>query len=471
MPRIFICYRRNDTAQAADKLYHLLSDRFGNDNIYMDKYSNSIGDDYEVDLLDALTQSAVMLVIIGPTWKDKFATHQTNDEVIFEIQHGLRRKSPYLVIPVLIDTAMPNQRDLPEAISKITTRSALDLHTIKVDREVADRTATIDPDFTFKELELDRLIQRIEKISPPPPPEPLPPDDERPTEPNQPDLIPPPKRVQRNVVAAFLTGAVLIAVVVVVLVLLSSQTNERRILQTPNNTVGTVVMGIGPVEFTPTPSPSATASPTATYTNTPTPTYTFTASPTATLTPTRTQIPTSTPSLTPTSTRTFVPCTVSVYRNRQVTVHIGPDQSRRALDFLRTGRQYPVTGYALDDNQTVVWFEIDFGSLTAAEPGRQWVNSGSHTMSQQGDCQPYHLVQKPTPGYINEPTRTPTSIPTATSAYQPPQPQGNGGGNDSGPIPVAPTSTPWPTGCFWNNDCEGDVDWLDPCPNDPFNRC
>src|SRR5262245_1102775 len=66
--RIFICYRREDTAGYAGRLLDALRPRFGHDRVFMDVTGILPGDQYAAAIDRSIRQSKVVLVVIGPDW-------------------------------------------------------------------------------------------------------------------------------------------------------------------------------------------------------------------------------------------------------------------------------------------------------------------------------------------------------------------------------------------------------------------
>src|SRR4029453_8835709 len=65
--KVFICYRREETAAHAGRLYDAMVARFGESNVFMD-----IELEPGIDFVDHITQVVgschVLLVILGPKW-------------------------------------------------------------------------------------------------------------------------------------------------------------------------------------------------------------------------------------------------------------------------------------------------------------------------------------------------------------------------------------------------------------------
>ena len=68
MSKVFISYRRADSAQWANKLYGHLSMRFGYDLVFQDVDDIEIGSDWLKTIQKELESCCVFLVLIGPHW-------------------------------------------------------------------------------------------------------------------------------------------------------------------------------------------------------------------------------------------------------------------------------------------------------------------------------------------------------------------------------------------------------------------
>src|SRR5215207_7894348 len=135
-PKLFICYRREETAAHAGRLYDALSAKFGEPNVFMD-----IELEPGIDFVDRIRQVVgschVLLVIVGPKWAalsdgaDHARIEDEDDYVRLEVETALRR-SDVRVIPLLVAGArMPHSDELPEAVRALTRRNAFELSDLR----------------------------------------------------------------------------------------------------------------------------------------------------------------------------------------------------------------------------------------------------------------------------------------------------------------------------------------------------
>lgn len=122
--RIFISYRRADSAGHAGRLEDELTRRLG-DRVFMDVSDIAPGAEFERVLKDALASCAVVLAVIGPRWKEAFAAPRVGpDYVLMELAQALALEGVQ-VVPVLVQGAsLPSAGELPEAIRSLAGRQA-----------------------------------------------------------------------------------------------------------------------------------------------------------------------------------------------------------------------------------------------------------------------------------------------------------------------------------------------------------
>jgi TIR domain len=117
-PRLFISYRRADSAREAGRLYDAITRRLGVHNVFMD-IDLRPGTDFVERIRQAVSACDVMLVLVGPRWATVEASDglprlaDPEDFVRLEVEAGLHRPN-VAVIPVLVAGArMPEPEHLP----------------------------------------------------------------------------------------------------------------------------------------------------------------------------------------------------------------------------------------------------------------------------------------------------------------------------------------------------------------------
>ncbi len=165
MKRIFISYRRDDSAGHAGRLFDFINERLGADSVFMDVDGIEPGVDFVVALERALADSEIVLVMIGRRWLDSVDAQgrrrleNPDDFVRLEIATALQ-KDNVRVVPVLVqDAVMPRAEQLPDDLKKLVRRNAV---------EVSDTRWSSDCELLL------RGLQRKGQSSPAPAPTPVP---------------------------------------------------------------------------------------------------------------------------------------------------------------------------------------------------------------------------------------------------------------------------------------------------------
>ncbi|MFT4110396.1 glycerophosphodiester phosphodiesterase family protein [Propionicimonas sp.] len=150
--RVFISYRRQETAWPARQLYELLAGRFGAEKIFKDVDNIAPGEDFVEKLTSAVSNCQVLLALIGPQWLDlrdaegNRRLDDPNDFVRLELSAALQRG--VLVVPILVDGArMPAPAALPPELGPLTRRQAVEINPVgfNTDRLMATLTEVLDP--------------------------------------------------------------------------------------------------------------------------------------------------------------------------------------------------------------------------------------------------------------------------------------------------------------------------------------
>jgi hypothetical protein len=146
--RIFISYRRADSADVTGRIYDRLAEHFGASAIFKDVDSIPPGIDFKEHLEKAVGKCKIFLVVIGDTWlkNDDLLNDRLQDPrdfVRIEIEAALNRK--IRIIPLLVRGAsMPAEEKLPTSLQKLVYRNAIPIRP--------------DPDF---HRDMDRLIAAV----------------------------------------------------------------------------------------------------------------------------------------------------------------------------------------------------------------------------------------------------------------------------------------------------------------------
>ncbi len=151
--RIFVSYRRDDTAYPSGWLFDKLAQHFGRDQVFKDIDSIQLGDDFGEVITAAVAQCDVLLALIGLRWLTiideggRRRLDNPNDFVRLEIEAAITRQ--VRIIPVLVEGArMPRADELPPSMAKLARRQALQLSPSQFDFDtnrllkVLDKTLT-----------------------------------------------------------------------------------------------------------------------------------------------------------------------------------------------------------------------------------------------------------------------------------------------------------------------------------------
>jgi formylglycine-generating enzyme required for sulfatase activity len=130
--KVFISYRRDDSAGHAGRVHDRLAHEFGANLLFMDVDSIPLGSDFIRVLREEVSKCDVLLAVIGHHWLDardeegKRRLDGENDFVRLEIATALQRDIP--VIPILLDGAkVPKREELPADLQGLSARNGLDV--------------------------------------------------------------------------------------------------------------------------------------------------------------------------------------------------------------------------------------------------------------------------------------------------------------------------------------------------------
>lgn len=131
MSKIFISYRRDDSAGYAHAIHSRLIEHFSTDQVFMDVDTVEPGVDFVRAIEKAVGECDVLVALIGKRWMGgepggTSRLDNTKDYVRLEVSTALARD--IRVIPVLVDDmAMPSEDILPVPLQPLTRRNAIDI--------------------------------------------------------------------------------------------------------------------------------------------------------------------------------------------------------------------------------------------------------------------------------------------------------------------------------------------------------
>jgi len=150
MPNITVSYRRADSDAITGRIFDRLALHYGKQSVFRDIDNIPPGIDFRKFINDALQETDVLLVVIGPRWLGSRGGQarigDESDPVRVEIETAIGRSIP--IIPLLIaNTRMPNTSQLPETLKAFAFLNAL----------------RIDPGQDF-DHHTDRLIRAMDRL-------------------------------------------------------------------------------------------------------------------------------------------------------------------------------------------------------------------------------------------------------------------------------------------------------------------
>jgi hypothetical protein len=128
-PRVFLIYRREDTAGHARRLYDALIERFGAGRVFTDVDVIAPGVSFLQSLDRSLSRADVVIALIGRNWltaADR-SLDKPDDWVRLGVETALGKDMR--VIPALVQgAAMPSRDELPESLASLGRRNAVELN-------------------------------------------------------------------------------------------------------------------------------------------------------------------------------------------------------------------------------------------------------------------------------------------------------------------------------------------------------
>jgi hypothetical protein len=146
--KVFISYRRRETAGHAGRLYDRLAEHFGDERVFMDLRMEP-GVDFVETIDAAVGDCDALLSIIGAQWLDmrgadgRRRLDDPDDFARMEVEAALARN--VRVIPVLVQEArMPEAEQLPASLAPLARRHAIELSDERWDYDVGRLIEVLD---------------------------------------------------------------------------------------------------------------------------------------------------------------------------------------------------------------------------------------------------------------------------------------------------------------------------------------
>jgi hypothetical protein len=162
--KVFISYRRDDSAGHAGRVHDRLARELGPDLLFMDVDGIPLGRNFVKVLQEEVAKCSVLLAVIGREWLDacdengRRRLDSPNDFVRVEIAAALQRDIP--VIPILLEgTKVPRADQLPDDLQELALRNGLG---------VRHSSFHSDMDILIRQLKLGLAgaEQRVQSLTP-----------------------------------------------------------------------------------------------------------------------------------------------------------------------------------------------------------------------------------------------------------------------------------------------------------------
>jgi hypothetical protein len=158
--KIFVSYRRDDSAGHAGRLCDHLANHFGAERVFQDIDAINFGDDFLDTINRALSECDVLIVIIGKQWsaitdaRGRRRLDNPEDVMRLELETALARG--LRVIPVLVQgAAMPSSEELPPPLARLARRHAIEVSDSRFQYDAGRLVASIEN--TRRELAAQEL--------------------------------------------------------------------------------------------------------------------------------------------------------------------------------------------------------------------------------------------------------------------------------------------------------------------------
>jgi len=174
MARVFLSYRRSDTEHLAGRIADHLQADPEIDELFFDIDGIQPGEDFELKIEKALSDSDVCLVLMGNDWRGVRSENQTarlfddRDFVRLEVSTALKTRTRLL--PVLAnDAVMPGAEGLPADLAGLTKINAVTIEHKSFDRDVENivdaimmrKRRSLRRDFMIRHPQLAKVIRSM----------------------------------------------------------------------------------------------------------------------------------------------------------------------------------------------------------------------------------------------------------------------------------------------------------------------
>lgn len=150
--RIFLSYRRNDSAGQTGRLKDILVEKLGDDCVFLDVDNIPLGTNFVEKLTQEVSSCTLLLVVIGSQWlsiQDASGRRRVDnpcDPVRIEVATALQ--GHISVVPILLDgTEMPLADSLPENMKALVVHHGIEINHTTFRSDVERLVRGLKPSF------------------------------------------------------------------------------------------------------------------------------------------------------------------------------------------------------------------------------------------------------------------------------------------------------------------------------------
>ena len=166
MARVFISYRREDSAEYAQSLVTALGERIPPEAVFLDVESIEGGGDFGDVIFSTIEKCDLMVILISPAWTEAIMTPPAGKVswILMEVETALRLGK--MVLPVVIhENSNFYEANLPPSILKLRERNCMEVP--HATEEALDSIAA-QVRYHLEQAKEDRIERLARKIAKPP---------------------------------------------------------------------------------------------------------------------------------------------------------------------------------------------------------------------------------------------------------------------------------------------------------------
>lgn len=160
--RVFISYRRDDTALAARLVHNELSALYGTDAVFMDVDDIGYGDDFVHRIDQHLDEADAVVVMIGPAWADIVQQRLRGDDwVRHEVRRALELQAQgrLRVVPVHVGRVPWPPAELPPDLLPLRNRVVVPFEPRDLKRGIEDIVKALEQRSVVADVARERLLR------------------------------------------------------------------------------------------------------------------------------------------------------------------------------------------------------------------------------------------------------------------------------------------------------------------------